>query len=104
MAYSEFMTDTATMKKITTDGAGDPTVAESFAVDIDPDFGYKRINDSDGEEITGRTTIIGPHDSIDITHENWELAYRGRDWQIEQIDPSNRIGTNEVTHYEVVLR
>lgn len=102
--FTQFQTATATMKKITKNGFGDETVSLSFTVEIDPVLGKRRVYTKENEEITGRTTIITPHDSIDVSHERWDLEYDGRDYQIEQLTPFYTIGTNELEHVECVLR
>lgn len=104
MSFTAFQTTTATMKKIETDGFGDESETLTFSVDIDPVLGKKRVFTRDQEEITGLSTVISPHDSIDLTHENWRLEYNGRDYQVEQMVPFCTIGTNTLEHIEVVLR
>lgn len=104
MGFNAFQTATATLKKITKDGFGDETVASSFTVEIDPVLGKRRVYTMENEEITGRTTIISPHDSIDVSHDRWDLEYDGRNYQIEQLTPFYTIGTNTLEHVEAVLR
>lgn len=104
MSFSEFQTDTATMKKITTDGAGDETVASSFTVDIDPVFGFQRVYTQDDVAVTGRSTVISPHDSIDVTHNNWKITYNGTDYDVEELTPFYRIGTDTLESVQVILR
>lgn len=104
MAFEVFNTTTATMKKITTDGYGDQTVASSFTVEIDPVLGKKNRFDDEGEIYTGLQTIITAHDSIDVTHDKWQLEYNGRNYQIEEMLPMYSIGGNVLEHVEVVLR
>lgn len=103
MEFKAFQTATATMKKIEKDGFGDETVTDSFSVDIDPVFGWKRGYDTDGEQVTGKTTIISAHDSIDVAHTNWKLEYNGSTYTISDMVPFYSIGGNVLEHVEVML-
>jgi len=102
--FDIFQTATATMKKITTDYAGDETVANSFSVEIDPVFGWNVSHLEDGTETEGRTTTVSTNSNIDISHDKWELDYNGRNYQIKTIDPIYDIGTDNISHFEVELR
>lgn len=102
MSFAQFQTATATMKLITVDGYGKPTVSTSFTVEIDPALGYKRVFSNDGEEITGLSTIISANDNIDVSERNYVLEYLGTDYQVEQLVPFP--GGNTIEHFEVVLR
>lgn len=105
MRFSDFQTETATLEKIETDAYGDPSVADSFEVEVDPVFGYKRIHTGEGEEITGRSTIItGMGDGFDPTHRNWRLAFRGKEWQVEEAVPFYPAGSNELDFVELTMR
>lgn len=103
MAFKIFQTTTATMTLQEFDAFGDAVEGASFTVDIDPVLGRKRVYTNEGEEITGLGTTVSPHDSIDIANV-YTLDYDGREYQIEQIIPQYNIGTNTVSHYEVILR
>lgn len=102
--WKEFQTATATMKKITTDGYGDETVASSFTVSIDPVLGKKVTHDRDGQVFTGLTTLVTDIDSFDITHDRWNLNYNGREYQIQEVVPFYSIGGNVLEHLELVLK
>lgn len=107
MAFNIFQTATGTLKKITTDYAGDETVSASYSVSLDPVFGYKRVYTDDNEEITGMSTIITSdslEDDFDLTHRNWKIEYNGKDYQIESPVPFYTRGTNNLEHVEVILR
>lgn len=105
-AFKIFQTVTATMSKITVDGAGDETVSTSFTVNIDPTFGYKRAHTRDNEEITGLSTVItGDNlvDNWDNSHRRWKLTYQGREYNVNQPVPFYTVGTDDLEHVEVVL-
>lgn len=104
MAFKIFQTESATIKLMSTDGYGTETVSNSFAVEIDPVLGYKRVFTNDGEEITGIKTIITATDDIDLTERNYVLEFNGRDYQVEQMVPFYSIGGNTLEHVEVILR
>ncbi len=104
MAFDVFQTATATMSRKEADSFGDDSVVESFTVDIDPVLGRKRVFTDENEEITGLSTVISPHDSINLEFNNYTLDYNGREYQIEEIIPQYDIGTDRISHYEVVLR
>lgn len=109
MSFSAFQTDTGTLKKMGTDGFNKPTELDAIFVNVDPQLGYKRINTAQNEEITGRTTIIDTNDDSlhefwDESHDNYILNFRGKDWQIEQADPFQAIGSNKIQHIEISLR
>lgn len=103
MPFNAFQSATATMKKIDKDGYGDETETASFSVDIDPVFGWKRGYNTDGEQVTGKTTIISAHDSIDVAHTNWKLEYNGKEYIIKDMVPFYSIGGNVLEHVEVML-
>jgi hypothetical protein len=86
------------------DGYGDETVDESFSVDIDPDLGKVQTYDIDGNVVEGKQTFISPHDSIDISHDHWELEYNGRKYDINELQPRHDIGTNNLDHIRAILR
>jgi hypothetical protein len=104
MEFKLFQTTTATMKRNEQDGFGDESAVQTFTVNIDPVLGKKRIFNNENEEITGMTTIVSPHDSIDVTFDNYTLDYNGRQYRVEQIVPFYKIGTNKLSHFEIVLR
>lgn len=105
-AFKAFQTETATLKKITTDGAGDETVAASYSVNIDPVFGFQRVHTKENEEITGQSTIITSsslEDDFDLTHRKWKLEFNGHEYNIKQPMPFYEVGTNNLQHIEVTL-
>lgn len=104
MSFDVFQTATATMQKLSVDGSGDGSVSSSFTVKVDPVLGRKRIFSDDQEEIAGFETVISPNDSIDLTHDRWNLVYNGRTYKVEGIEPFYKIGTDIIEHYEVSLR
>lgn len=102
--FDIFQTTTATMRKITTDGYGDESVSESFTVSIDPDVSKTQTYDIDGNVISAKQTFISAHDSIDLTHDKWELQYNGNIYDVKELEPRHDIGTNNVDHIRVILR
>ena len=106
MSFDRFQTDQATLQKIDTNYAGDESVLAEYDVNIDPSFGWKRIYTDENEEITGRSTII-TSDTLDSdwdeSHEEWNISYRNEDWQIREANLMHDIGTNNLSHIEVVL-
>lgn len=107
MRFSDFQSETATLKKMDTDGFGDPVELDSFEVEIDPDFGIERFNNDEGEEITGRKTTITSdtlQDDFDPSHYNWDLNYKGKTYHIEQFFPRHDLsGNNNLEFVEVIL-
>lgn len=106
MAFSVFQTETATLKKITLDGFGDPS-SVSYTVEVDPVFGNKRTYTNEGEEITGHSTLITSptlQTDFDLNHNRWNLLYKGREYNVERYVPFYTIGTNNLEHIELVLR
>jgi len=104
MAFDQFQTATAMLKRIDTDGFGDEAVTDSFEVQIDPVFGWKRAFDDQGEQYTGKTTVISGNDRIDPSHTRWRLEYNDREYQVSDMMPFYSIGGNLLEHVEVVLR
>lgn len=104
MSFSIFQTTTATMRKITTDGYGDETASSTFTVDIDPDLALTHTYDIDGNVISAKQTFISAHDSIDLTHDKWELTYNGNTYDIKEMYPRHDIGTNNLDHIRVILQ
>lgn len=104
MSFAIFQTATATMRKITTDGYGDETVSESFAVDVDPDLAKTQVYDIDGNVVSAKQTFISNHSSIDLSHNKWELQYNGSTYDIKEMYPRHDIGTNNLDHIRVILR
>lgn len=102
--FNKFQTATATLKKIGVDGSGDETVLESFSVDIDPVFGWKRTYSKTGTQFTGMSTVITPKSNFDVHYDNWKMDYEGKTYQIETLVPFYSIGGNVLTHIEVVFR
>jgi hypothetical protein len=102
--FDIFQTATATMEKVTTDGFGDETVASSFSVEIDPVLGKKQTYTKEQEQVTGLSTVISPNSNIDLSHDRWNLVYDGRTYQIEELEPFYKIGTNDISHYQVIIR
>ncbi len=105
-SFKIFQTATATLKKFTTDVYGDETVSNSWTVDIDPTFGYKRVFTIEGEEVTGQETIITADNlgSIwDETHYKWKLTYQGKDYIIKNPVPFKQTNTGNLEHVEVLL-
>lgn len=104
--FTAFQTETATLKKITLDGAQDETVANSYTVNIDPVFGFQRTHSTENEDIRGRSTIL-TSDSLeadfDLTHRRWKLEYNGHEYNIKEPTPIYAIGTNNLQHVEVTL-
>lgn len=104
--FKAFQTETATLKKVTTDGSGDETVSESFTVNIDPVFGFNRIHTKENEEITGQSTIITSsslESDFDLTHRQWKLEFNGHEYDVKQPMPLYEVGTNNLQHIEVTL-
>ena len=104
MSFAIFQTDTATMRKITTDGYGDESVSSSFTVDVDPDITKMQMYDIDGNVVSAKQTFISNHPSIDLTHDKWELEYNGSTYDIKELEPRHDIGTNNIDHLRVILR
>lgn len=102
--FAIFQTESATMYKITVDGAGDETRGAGFSIEIDPDISWKRTFTRENEEINGGHTVISPNSNIDKSHRKWEIDFDGNTYQVEDLDPKHDIGTNNISHYEVVLR
>lgn len=105
-SFKVFQTVTAVLKRISTNGAGDETVASSFTVNIDPTFGYKRTHTRDNEEITGLSTIITGDNLVsnwDNSHRRWKLEYEGHEYNVTQPVPFYTIGTDKLEHVEAVL-
>ena len=106
MTFTDFQSESATVRKIGTDRYGDESTLDTFTVEIDPVFGFKRVFSKENEEITGRSTIITAtnlQSKFDLTHTNWKLDYNGRTHNIEQVTPFYTIGTTRLEFLELVL-
>lgn len=105
--FSRFQSETATLKKIVNDFAGDETVSASYSIFVDPDFSNKRIFTDENEEITGQSTVVTSSTlqaDFDITHKKWKIEYKGYDYQVRQFTPRYDLnGNNRLDHVEVVL-
>lgn len=103
MSYDEFQTDTGTLRKIVTDNFGDPSVDASYSCRVDPVFGFKRGFNREGEQITGKTTVLDDLPTLDLSHRKWRLDYNGNEYNVEDLTPVPEIGSNVPNHYEVML-
>lgn len=109
MKFSDFQTESGTLKKMETDGFGDLTVADSLAVQVDPDFGWEQVFTDQQEQVTGRTTVVTSEDPADLrgfwdeTHRDWVLTYKAKDWKVEEGTPRHNIGGNQLQHLELVM-
>ena len=104
MAFSKFQTAEGTLRKVGTDNFGNTTNLETYPCGVDPVFGFKRGFDKDGETISGKTTILDGLPELDLSHKQWELDYNGNSYNIEDLVPFPPIGSNEPSHYEIMIR
>lgn len=107
-SFSEFTNQTATMKRIETDGAGDPSVVDSFSVQCDPSFEFRRIVTRQNEEITARGPIIvNPDARINDHypgHTNWQFEFEGVSYNVENMERVTQIGSLKPDHYSLHVR
>ena len=103
MAFSVFQTATGTLRKVSTDNFGNKTNVASYTVNVDPVFGFKRGFDRDGEQVTGKTTVLDGLPELDLSHNQWELDYKNNTYLVNDLVPFPAIGSNEPEHYEVML-
>lgn len=105
-SFKIFQTDTAVLKRIETDGAGDETVADSFSVEVDPTFEWQRVFTRENEETRGAETIVTGDNlqpNFDFTHRKWKLEYNGHEYNVESPVPFYTIGTNNLEHIQITL-
>jgi len=103
MSFSPFQTATGTLRKVGTDNLGNKTNLETYTVNLDPVFGFKRGFDRDGEHITGKTTVLDGLPELDLSHNKWELDYNDNTYLVNDLVPFPAIGSNEPEFYEVIL-
>lgn len=104
--FDIFQTETATLKKVSLNGAGDETVDDSFSVEIDPVFGWSRTFSQENEETDGQSTIISGDNlesNWDESHRRWKLDYKGHEYMVENPTPIYTPGTNTIEHIEITL-
>lgn len=104
MVYDIFQTATATLQKKGSTASGDETVISSQSVSVDPLLGWKNMYDSQGNIFRGASTILSDVADVDVSHLRYDLVYKGRTYQVEQMSPIYSIGGNVLEHLEVVLR
>lgn len=104
MRFSAFQTETATLRKVGIDNFGDTTDLETYECRIDPTLGKSVTFDKDGEQVRGRETVLDDLPELDLNHDRWELDFRGRKYNVEELTPMPKIGETKPQHYEVLLR
>ena len=103
-AFDIFQTETGTLQKKGSSASGDETVISSQSVNVDPVFGWKNMYDSQGNIFRGASTILSDVADVDVSHLRYDLVYKGRTYQVEQMLPVYSIGGNVLEHLEVIVR
>lgn len=103
MSFNIFQTDVGVLRKVGVDNFGNKTNLAVYDCMVDPVFGFKRGFSRDGEQITGKSTVIDGVPELDLSHRQWELDFKGNTYRVHDFVPYPRIGSNEPEHYEVML-
>lgn len=104
MVFDIFQTETGTLQKKAGSASGDETIISSLTVSVDPVFGWKNMYDSQGNIYRGASTVLSDVADVDVAHNRYDLIYKGRTYQVEQMLPVYSIGGNVLEHIEVILR
>lgn len=105
MKFDLFQTETGTLKKITLNGTGSESVKEEIEVECHVEWTRSRVINEDGEEITANAQVfITPDDKIDISHKRWDFEFEGADYKVEKLGRVKDIGTNDISHFEAMIR
>jgi hypothetical protein len=107
MAFSKFQNDTATLRQMQTDFAGNMSANEAITIRCDVQYEVKRMTNREGEQVTTVATVFAtPTPELDALQLNdkWIFEYSDETYNVERFQRVRYPASSAISHYQIYLR